>query len=180
MKKLSKIVSLAVAAVMAFGVLVAPVEALAQGTTTDGTADNGAYTVTSTKSKTLALTGVAEDSMSKKTLVIGSTIEATGKNAGTYKVTVVKTNAFKGAKATKVSLPKTIKKIEKKAFNKSKAKTIIIKANLKPAKARNMLKGTKAKKVTIKVPAKQVKAWKKYAKAGKLGLKGTKVVIKKI
>lgn len=162
MKKSQKLVSLIVAAVMAFGMIVAPVEALAVGATSLGQKKWGNFQITNVKKPQIVLKNLTKSGKKKKSITIKASYKLQ-KNKFTdtktsYKVVGIKKGAFKG----------------------SNAKVIKIKASFAPKKAAGMLKRTKAKKVTIKVPKKQVKAWKKYAKKGKLGLSGKKVTIKKL
>ena len=92
----------------------------------------------------------------------------------TYKVTKVDDGAFKGNKTvTTVKIPSTVTTIGKDAFNGcKKMKTITIKSTKLTSKsiASGAFKGL-SKSVTIKVPKKQLKAYKKLLK--QKGFKGT-------
>lgn len=155
MHKHKKLMNLMMATIMVISMAITPVAAMALPPKPLSKPVLTKFVVTSAKKKQASLKTLTKNGK-KKTKI---TIAAKYKNTKTYKVTSIKPKAFKG----------------------SKAKTIIIKANIKPAKAKNMLLGSKAKnkKVTIKVPAKQFKAWKKAAKKGVFG-KGYKVTIRKI
>ena len=194
MKKSKKLISLVVAAVMALGIVLAPMAAVAKNAPTVGKKNIGVFRITSPKAKTIRLVGTT-DALGKKannkgkkaksiTIVAKYQLDKTfypSARKGTYTVTRICQNAFNKTAATKVILPATVKKIDAGAFKGAKAKTIAIRAKLSPAKATNMLKGTKASgKITIKVPKAKVTAWEKAAKAGKLGIKGSRIVIKKI
>jgi hypothetical protein len=101
----------------------------------------------------------------KKTLtsiVVGDTVKIGGK---TYKVTAIGAKAFyNNTKITKVTIGKNVTTIGKSAFQScKKLKTVIIKSSVLKKAGANVLKGI-AKKATIKVPAKKVKAYSKLLK----------------
>jgi sorbitol-specific phosphotransferase system component IIA len=101
----------------------------------------------------------------KKTLtsiVVGDTVKIGGK---TYKVTAIGAKAFyNNTKITKVTIGKNVTTIGKSAFQScKKLKTVIIKSSVLKKAGTNVLKGI-AKKATIKVPAKKVKAYSKLLK----------------
>ena len=163
MKKSKKLISLIVAAVMAFGVLVAPMEALAVGATSLGKDKLGNFVISSVSKKQVKLKNLTKKGQNKT------------------KITITKTYKLQKTKFTDSKTNYKVIGIKAKAFKDSKAKTIVIKPSLKPATCTNMLKGIKTTgKITIKVPKAQVSAWKKAAKAGKLGIKGSRIVIQKI
>ncbi len=177
-KQMKKIVASVVAAAVAVMLVLPAGVALAKGTTTLGKNEVGVYKVTSVKTKELTLFNI--NKKKAKTVKIGTTIKATGQNAGSYKVTRVAKNAFKNSAATKVILPNTIKKIDAQAFNGAKAKklTITIKSTkLTKKNVKGMFKGAKATKITVKVPKKKLKAYKKIFTKKNTGAKG-KVVVK--
>lgn len=162
MKKSKKLVSLIVAAVMAFSVVIAPAAAFAKGAPTIGAKKWGNFVITSVNPAQIKLKSLTKAGKKKTSFTV----------CATYKL---------DSKFTDQKTKYKVVGVQAKAFSGSKAKTIVIKASFKPAAAKNMLVGSKAagKKVTIKVPAKQVSAWKAAAKKGVFG-KGFKVTIKKI
>ncbi len=99
----------------------------------------------------------------------------------TVKITTIRANAFKGSKVTKVTLGKNIKKLSPKAFNGSKVSTITAKTTkLTKKSVKNCLKGSKAKKITLKVKVgsksknkKYRNLYKKYFTAKNAGKKAT-------
>lgn len=174
-KQMKKIVASVVAAVVAVMLVLPAGVALAKGTETLGNNSDGWYRVSSVKTKELTLFSI--NKTKAKTLNISTTIKATGANKGKYKVTRVAANAFKKSAATKVTLPNTIKKIDSKAFNGSKVKTLTIKSTkLTKKNVKGMFKGAKAKKIVVKVPKKKLKAYKKIFTKKNTGAKGTVVV----
>lgn len=88
-----------------------------------------------------------------------------------YKVTRIAANAFKGTKATKITVGANVKTISKNAFKGSKAKTIVLK-NRKVSVKKGAFSGRNTKKMTIKVKCskKQLAAVKKALK--KAGFNG--------
>ena len=124
------------------------------------TATGAKVKITSDKAgnETAEYVGLADKNA--KSAVIPDTVTIGGK---TYKITTIRANAFKGSKVTKVTIGKYIKKICAKAFNGSKVTTIIMKTTkLTKKSVKNCLKGTKAKKVTIKVKVGSKTKNKKY------------------
>ena len=184
MKKSKKLISLVVAAVMALGIVLAPMFAMAQDSPTVGGKEWGVFRITSTKEKTIRMVGTTAAGKKKAPwFVVVSKYKLDKSYYDVYRteyytVTRIAKDAFKGTTCVAVSLPTTIEKIDAGAFNGSKAKLVSIKADIAPKAAVGMLKGSKAAKVTIKVPKAQVAAWKKAAKAGKLGIAGSKIVVK--
>ncbi len=134
--------------------------------------------ITSDKSgkETAEYVGLADKNA--KSAVVPDTVTIGGK---TYKITTVRAYAFKGSNVTKITLGKYINKLSPKAFNGSKVTTIIAKTTkLTKKSVKNCLKGTKAKKVTIKVKVgsktknkKYRNLYKKYFTAKNAGKKAT-------
>ncbi len=94
-------------------------------------------------------------------ITIPATIKA---NGVTYKVTSIAKNAFKGCKKLKsVTIGKNVSKIGKKAFyGCKKLKNVIIKSKkLTTKKVGSKAFGKNAKKMTVKVPKKKMKVYKK-------------------
>jgi hypothetical protein len=111
----------------------------------------------------------------KKTVTINSTVKVDGVK---YTVTTIGDNAFKNAtKATTIVVPKTITKVNAKAFSSlsKTVKTIQFNTTKAPTVSKTAFKGTSTKKMTIKVSskmsAKELKKFKKALKAA--GFKGT-------
>lgn len=112
---------------------------------------------------------------SKKSVTLASTVKVNGVS---YKVTTVGEKAFANAKkATKITLPATIKTISKGAFTGAKkVKTIVLKGKKSITVKKGAFKGLNTKKVTIKVNksiskkelAKLKKALKKAGFKGKV------------
>ena len=123
-----------------------------------------------------AATVTGPKSKSAKKLTIPATIKVNGK---TYKVTAIQASAFKSMKKlTTVVIGKNVKTIGKNAFYKcAKLKSITIKTTKLTTKTvgANAFKGV-YKKVTVKVPAKKLKAYKTLLK--KKGLPKTAKVKK--
>ena len=172
-KMSAKIQAAVMAIVLAFGVAV-PALAMDTPGANVGTKNAGMYTAHS--NKTLELHTLTAKAKKAKKVTIGSKIKYSN---GTYKVVSVAKNAFKGAKATQVTLPSTIKKIKSGAFNGAKAKklTVTIKSRSLTKKAvKGCFKGAKATKITVKVPKSKLKAYKKYFTKKNTGAKKTIVV----
>lgn len=113
----------------------------AVGSTHVDSASGMKYTVGA--NQTLTLT---EGSKTAKTVTI-DTVTINGK---AYKVTTVGTNAFKGAKLTKVTFGDNVITIEKNAFSNCKSlKTVIFGKNVKTVKANAFSKCTKVNTVTF-------------------------------
>ena len=97
-------------------------------------------------------------------------------NGKTFKVTQINAKAFKGKKIHTVTIGKNVKMIKKNAFKGSKATKLVLKTKLlKKAKVKGCLKSSKIKTVQVKVGSKTnnkkyVKSYKKIftkANAGK-------------
>ena len=143
------------------------------GATTPGTTattpvvdTNKVYTVGSNTYKINADgTAVFAGAVKKKakSVRIPATVTVEGK---AYKVTEIAANAFKGCKKlTSVTIGKNITKIGANAFKNCKAlKKITVKSTTLKSVGKSALKGT-ASKLTIKVPKKQLKAYKKIFKS---------------
>lgn len=126
-------------------------------------------TVNTGKSGVATLTSVKKTS--KKTVTVASTVKVNGVS---YKVTTIDAKAFANCtKATKVSLPSTVKTIKKNAFTGAKKlKTIVLKNNTVKVK-NGAFKGLKTSKMTIKVKKMSSKKFKAFKKAlKKAGFKG--------
>ena len=126
-------------------------------------------TVKTTENGTAAVKNVKSN---KKSVTVSSTVEVEGVE---YKVTVIEANAFANCKkATKITLPSTVKKIKKKAFTGAKkVKTIIVKSKKAVTVKKGAFKGINTEKITIKaskMSKKQLKKFKKILK--KAGFKG--------
>lgn len=128
------------------------------------------YKVTANgKKKTVQVTGVTDKKM--KSLTIPATVTIQGQK---YKVTAIKASAFKNLKKlTKVVIGKNVNKVGGNAFSGcKKLKNIVIQSK---AWKKNSL-GKKAfykiaAKPKFKVPAKKLKAYKKYIKKSKVAKK---------
>ncbi|MCR5701389.1 MAG: leucine-rich repeat protein [Lachnospiraceae bacterium] len=101
----------------------------------------------------------------------------------TYEMTAVSANAFKGSKATSVTLGKNISKLSPKAFNGSKVATIVVRTKkLTKKSVKNAFKGCKVKKVIVKVKvgskAENKKYVKKYKKIFTKKNVGVKIIVK--
>lgn len=111
--------------------------------------------------------------MQSKSVTVSATVKV---NGVTYKVTTVNAKAFaKATKATKITLPASIKLINKSAFTGAKkVKTIVLKGKKSITVKKGAFKGVNTKKVTIKVNKKMSKKeFKKLKKAlKKAGFKG--------
>lgn len=116
----------------------------------------------------------------KKSVTVASTVKV---NGVTYKVTTVSAKAFKNAaKATKITLPKTITKIEKNAFSGAKKLTkLTINTKKSITVQKGAFNGVNTKKMTITVnksmSKKELAKFKKTLK--KAGYKGKVVKAKK-
>ncbi|MCR4690460.1 MAG: leucine-rich repeat protein [Lachnospiraceae bacterium] len=100
-----------------------------------------------------------------------------------YAVTKVDANAFKGSKATQVTLGKNIEKIAPKAFKGSKISTVTIKSKkLTKSGVKHAFKGSKVKTVILKVKVGKKKENEKYKKQYKKiftkKIVGVKVIFK--
>ncbi|MBE5844017.1 MAG: hypothetical protein E7302_07505 [Butyrivibrio sp.] len=129
-------------------------------TTTVSTSTDGTATI-----KSIAKT-------KKKSITVPSKVTV---NGVTYEVTALGAKAFKNCtKATKVTVPASIKKIQKNAFNGSKVNTIVLKTKKSITVEKGAFKGRDTSKMTIKVnkkiSKKEFKKLKKVLKAA--GFKG--------
>ena len=98
-----------------------------------------------------------------------------------YEVNRVQAGAFRAKKIRKVTLGANIEKLDKNAFKKSKATTIVVKTkSLTKASVKGALKGSKVKTVQVKVGSKKVnkKFVKKYKKIFTKKNAGKKVTVK--
>lgn len=133
-------------------------------------ADNGSK-VSTTDSGKATLNAVKKSS--KKKVSVSSTVEVDGVE---YTVTTIGAKAFANCKkATQITLPKTIKKINKNAFKGAKKlKTIVLKGTKVITVKKGAFSGLKTKKMTIKVSKKMSKKnFNKLKKAlKKAGFKG--------
>ena len=109
----------------------------------------GLVEVTSKESKTLLFIKANEKS---KSIVLPGKVKVAD---DVFMVTEIKTRAFKGSKAVKVTVSKYIKKINKKAFASSKVKTVIIKSKkLTKKNVKQSLAGSKVTLIKINVGSK--------------------------
>ncbi|MCR5797695.1 MAG: leucine-rich repeat domain-containing protein [Eubacterium sp.] len=172
MKK-TKIVALALAATLA---LSAPMTFAAESPTssteaedqTNVEASNGNKVDTSSDG-TAAINKV---SSSKKAVAVAATVKVDGVS---YKVTVINGGAFKKCKkATKITLPATVKNVKKKAFTGAKKlKKVILKGKKVVKFKKGAFKGLNTKKITVKASKLSKKNLKKLKKAlKKAGFKG--------
>lgn len=140
----------------------------------------GKVKVISPKNLTVALT----KAKNTKNVVIGSVVVIGGNSESgedICKLTQINANAFKGKKIRTVTIGKNVKTIKSNAFKGSKATKLIVKTKLlKKAKVKGFLKGSKINTIQVKIGTKKqnrtyVKKYKKFftkANAGK------KVVVK--
>ena len=162
-KAMKKVLVCAMAAALTLGsaasasAVQSPTTSVTPVTKSNVKASNGT-TVNVNKNGTAAVKAVK--ATKSKSVTVSATVKV---NGVTYKVTTVNAKAFaKATKATKITLPASIKLINKSAFTGAKkVKTIV-------------LKGINTKKVTIKVNKKMSKKeFKKLKKAlKKAGFKG--------
>ena len=126
------------------------------------TVGNLNYKVTSVAANnlTVKVTGMKDKNKASVTIPATITIEK-----GSYKVTLIDNNAFKGSKKLKtVTIGTNVNTIGKKAFAScKKLKKITIKSTVLKKVGAGSLKGIH-KKAVIKVPAKKLKAYKKLFK----------------
>ncbi|MBO6163444.1 MAG: leucine-rich repeat protein [Lachnospiraceae bacterium] len=139
---------------------------------------NAVYTVGKMKYKvtnadmsgkgTVALTGTTTAKKKLKTLKVPNAVTIEG---ASFQVTEIGNKAFqKFTKLKKVTIGAGVTKIGKNAFSgDKKLKNIVIKSAKLKSVGKNAIKGIQAK-ATIKVPKKQLKAYKKLFK-GKTGFK---------
>lgn len=130
------------------------------------TADGVTAAVNTTKAGNAILTKVKKTT-NEKNVKVASKVKVNGVK---YTVTVVASNAFKKCtKATKITLPKTIVKINKKAFTGAKKlKTIVLNNKKSITVTTGAFKGLNTKEMKIVVnknmSAKQLKQFKKVLK----------------
>ncbi len=109
-------------------------------------------------------------------VTVPATVNVNGKK---YAVTAVGANAFKKSKAKTIVIGANITKLYAKAFNGSRAKTLILKTKkLKKNSVKSCLKGSKVKTVKVSVGKKSVNKkyvtnYKKIFKAKNVGRKVT-------
>ena len=124
------------------------------------TAAGASYKVISAKARTVALV----KAKNVKSVSVPATVKISGKSC---KVVQVKANAFTGKKIRKVTVGKNVKKLDKYAFVKSKATTVVLKTKgLKKSTVKGCFKSSKVKTVQVKVGTKKqnkkmVKTYKK-------------------
>ncbi len=175
-KAMKKVLVCTMAAALAFGTVNVAKAATASPTTSTEPEDASKVTATNGSTVSTTSSGTATLNAVKKTTKKSVTVAATVKVDGvSYKVTVVAANAFKNAKkATKITLPNTIKKINKNAFKGTKLKTLVLKGKSAITVKKGAFKGLNTKKITIKVnkkiSKKNLKKLKKNLK--KAGFKG--------
>ena len=126
------------------------------------TVGNLNYKVTSVAVKNLTVKVVGMKNKNKTSVAIPTTITI---KKGSYKVTLIENNAFKGSKKLKtVTIGANVNTIGKKAFAScKKLKKITVKSTVLKKVGAGSLKGIH-KKAVIKVPAKKLKAYKKLFK----------------
>jgi len=184
----NRIMAAVMTAVLSLGTVAAPVAAIAKDANYPGDAKKaiGRYQVTAvangSTNGTLALTRLTTYGKTLKSVRIGAKTTATGANAGTYIVNVVRATAFKNSTATYVVLPETITKIWGGAFKGSKAQTLTVSIKsekLTKGRVKNMFQGFKGSKIIVKVPASKYNYYKKtvFTKAN-TGAKVNVTVIK--
>ena len=124
------------------------------------TAAGASYKVISAKACTVALV----KAKNTKSVSIPATVKIYGKSC---KVVQVKAKAFTGKKIRKVTVGKNVKKLDKYAFAKSKATTVVLKTkSLKKSTVKGCFKSSKVKTGQVKVGTKKqnkkmVKTYKK-------------------
>ena len=124
------------------------------------TAAGASYKVISAKARTVALV----KAKNAKSVGVPATVKISGKSC---KVVQVKAKAFTGKKIRKVTVGKNVKKLDKYAFVKSKATTVVLKTKgLKKSTVKGCFKSSKVKTVQVKVGSKKqnkkmVKTYKK-------------------
>ena len=124
------------------------------------TVAGASYKVISAKTCTVALV----KAKNTKSVSVPATVQISGKSC---KVVQVKEKAFTGKKIRKVTVGKNVKKLDKYAFAKSKATTVVLKTKaLKKSTVKGCFKSSKVKTVQVKVGTKKqnkkmVKTYKK-------------------
>lgn len=125
---------------------------------TEAANSNGTFRILSGGSGTAAFV----KAKNKASVTIPATVKIGGK---TYKVTTVNANAFKGSRIRTVTIGKNVKVIKKNAFKGSKATKVILKTRfLKKAKVKGSLRGSKVKTVQVKITKKASKTNRTYVK----------------
>jgi hypothetical protein len=187
-KAVKKALALALAVVVAVGAVQTPVAAssspttvtrqpVAQTNVTASATTKGEEPVVETgnthASGNVTVTSVTETDKSVVTIPSKTTF-----NGVTYTVTNIGANTFENAtEATRVVIPKTVKRINKQGFSglAKTVKTITFNTTKAPQVAKTAFKGTSTKKITITVPKsmskKELKKFKAALKAA--GFKGT-------
>ena len=167
-KAMKKVLVCAMAAALTLGsaasasAVQSPTTSVTPVTKSNVKASNGT-TVNVNKNGTAAVKAVK--ATKSKSVTVSATVKV---NGVTYKVTTVNAKAFaKATKATKITLPASIKTI-------NKVKTIVLKGKKSITVKKGAFKGVNTKKVTIKVNKKMSKKeFKKLKKAlKKAGFKG--------
>ena len=98
-----------------------------------------------------------------------------------YKITIIGKGAFQAKKIRKITIGKNVKKLEAKAFAKSKASVLVLKTGrLTKSRIRGCLKGSAIRKIAVRVSSgsKNKKYKKKYKKIFTRKLTGKKVIIR--
>ena len=132
----------------------------------------GTVKVLSTSARTVAFTKAVK----KSSVTVPATVIIGGQ---TYKVTQINAGAFKSSGAKTVTVSKNVKVIRKNAFKGSKVSKVILKTKLlKKSKVRGCLSGSKVKTVQVKVGSssqnrKYKKTYKKYFTKANAGRKVT-------
>lgn len=175
-KAMKKVLVCAMAAALTLGsaasasAVQSPTTSVTPVTKSNVKASNGT-TVNVNKNGTAAVKAVK--ATKSKSVTVSATVKV---NGVTYKVTTVNAKAFaKATKVTKITLPASIKLINKSAFTGAKkVKTIVLKGKKSITVKKGAFKGVNTKKVTIKVNKKMSKKeFKKLKKAlKKAGFKG--------
>lgn len=157
-KAMKKVLVCAMAAALTLGsaasasAVQSPTTSVTPVTKSNVKASNGT-TVNVNKNGTAAVKAVK--ATKSKSVTVSATVKV---NGVTYKVTTVNAKAFaKATKATKITLPASIKTINKSAFTGAKkVKTIVLKGKKSITVKKGAFKGVNTKKVTIKVNKKNV------------------------
>lgn len=135
----------------------------------------GTVKVISAKNQTVSF---IKANTAKKSIAIPMNVKISGKS---FAVIKIGSSAFKGAKATKVSIGANVKTISKYAFKGSKVKSLIVKTRkLTKKSVKGSLKSSKVSTLTIKVGSKSLnkKYLKKYKRYFTRSNAGRKVKLK--
>ncbi|MBQ6438584.1 MAG: leucine-rich repeat protein [Mogibacterium sp.] len=117
------------------------------------------YKVLSVKSKKVAFT----KAKNARSVVVPASIKIDGQ---TYKVTQINANAFKSSKIKTITIGKNVKVIKKNALKGSRATKLILRTKLlKKTKIKGSMKGSKIRTVQVKVGSRS--ANKKFVKSYK-------------